>query len=43
MSLCAVRPEHNAQSEAGQGMNREHFDNKLNGLITNKYKYKKTH
>lgn len=42
--LCAVRPEHNTQSKAGQSMNRElfFFDNKLNGLITNKYKYKNT-
>lgn len=30
------------QSEAGRSMNREYFENKLNGLITNKYTYKNT-
>lgn len=40
--LCEARPEHNTQSKAGQRMDREYFNNKLNGLITNKYKYKNT-
>lgn len=42
MFLCAVRLQNKTQSKAGQSMNMEYFDNKLNGLITNKYKYKNT-
>lgn len=40
--VCSSSSKQNTQSEAGQSVNMEYFDNKLNGLITNKYKYKNT-
>lgn len=40
--LCEACPVYNTQSKAGQRMDKEYLDNRLNGLITNKYKYKNT-